>query len=242
MLGYTGLKFDPFGTAWRVPSKAEEDLAVKIVEAVRGSVGADVEMMIEAHSRFSVASALRIAERIAPYCPTWLEEPVPHQDPGATIEVARRSPVPIATGESLSSKQAVSALLASNAIDFYQIEPINLGGLTASRRVADMVDTHYAMVAPHSAGGPISTALCVQLDAAMPNFYVQEFFDDFNQPWTRDLVTEPLEAVDGYVTVPMVPGLGIELNWDVVRGHPYDATVDMNLFDNDWHMRKARRE
>ncbi len=151
--GYTALKFDPFGTDWRVSTPAEEDLAVSIVAAVREAVGYSVDIMVEAHSRFGVASALKIARRLEPYRPAWLEEPVPHHDTVSTIAVAQASPVPIATGESLSSKHGVAELMSHGVIQIVQIEPIHVGGLLASRKIADAVDARYGVIAPHAAAG-----------------------------------------------------------------------------------------
>src|SRR5207248_6216135 len=102
-MGYTAMKFDPFGTGWRTLTPWEEDLSIAIVSAVRDAVGPKVDLMIEAHSRFGVSSAIRIAHRLAEFRPAWLEEPVPHQNIQATIEVARAAPAQTATGESLPS-------------------------------------------------------------------------------------------------------------------------------------------
>ncbi|HET7036782.1 MAG TPA: mandelate racemase/muconate lactonizing enzyme family protein, partial [Thermomicrobiaceae bacterium] len=187
--GYTALKFDPFGAAYRVMDPRDEDLSIAIVEAVRAAVGPAVDLMIEGHTRFSVASALRVAERLAPSRPAWFEEPTPHLDIDAVVEVARRSPVPIATGESFSSTQQFAELLARDAVHILQPEPLHLGGIWRTRQVFGMADARYAIVAPHSAEGPIATAICVQLGAATPNFYVAEVFDDFNVGWERELVT-----------------------------------------------------
>ena len=169
-MGYTAMKFDPFGTGWRTLPPWEEDLSIDIVRAVRDAVGPNVDLMIEAHSRFGVASAIKIAHRLAEFRPAWLEEPVPHQNIQATVEVARASPVPIATGESLASKQQVAELLRHGVIQIVQIEPFYLGGILASRKIADMVDAHYGVIAPHAAAGPIGTAVCVHVDAGAPNF------------------------------------------------------------------------
>ncbi|HUQ91595.1 MAG TPA: mandelate racemase/muconate lactonizing enzyme family protein [Bryobacteraceae bacterium] len=236
--GYTALKFDPFGIGWRSLTPWEEDLSVDIVRAVRDAVGLRVDVMIEAHSRFGVSSAIRIAHRLAEFKPAWLEEPVPHQNIQATIEVAKAVSIPIATGESLSSKHAVAELLRHGVIQIVQIEPFYLGGILASRKVADMVDAHYGVIAPHAAAGPIGTAVCAQIDAGAPNFYIQEFFHDFNVDWEKDLVTHPLECKDGYIEISDRPGLGMDLNLEEVRKHPYNETLDMNLFQEDWHLRK----
>jgi galactonate dehydratase len=238
--GYTALKFDPFGSAWRVQARDEEDLSIDIVAAVRDAVGPETELMIEGHSRFSVATALRIADRLVPFRPTWFEEPVPHQHIGAVVEVAHRSPVPIATGESLSSTHQFAELLAHDAVHILQPEPLSLGGLWRTRQVAAMADAHYAVVAPHNAQGPVCGAISTQLGACVPNFMVLETFEEFNEPWTRQLVDHPLEVIDGFVEVSDRPGLGIDLDWERLDAHPYEPQHWLPLFGEGWERREAR--
>jgi galactonate dehydratase len=240
--GYTALKFDPFGAAWRVQDRDEENLSIAIVAAVRDAVGPSVDLMIEAHNRFSVATALRLADRLAEYRPAWLEEPVHHQHIGSMVEVARRSPVPIATGESFTSAGQFADLLAHDAVHIFQPEPLFVGGLWRTRQIAAMADAHYAVVAPHNAQGPICAAISAQLGACIPNFYVQESFDEFNADWSRGLVDQPVIPVDGYVEVPMRPGLGIDLDWERLPAHPYRRQHQLRLFHPGWERREAAPE
>lgn len=235
--GYRALKFDPFGAAWRTQDRVEEDRSIDIVTAVREAVGPSVELMIEGHSRFSVATALRIADRLVDARPTWFEEPVHHQQLGAIIEVARRSPVPIATGESFTSLGQFADLLAANAVHILQPEPLYLGGLWRARQVAAMADAHYAVVAPHNAQGPVCSAMATALGACIPNFLVQESFDEFNADWTRELVDRPLRQAHGVVTVEDRPGLGIELDWERLAAHPYQRAHLLRLFEPGWERR-----
>jgi galactonate dehydratase len=239
-LGYRALKFDPFGSAWRVQERLEEDLSIDIVAAVRDAVGPAVELMIEGHSRFSVATALRIADRLAPFRPTWFEEPVPHQHIGAVVEVARRSPVPIATGESFSSTHQFAELLAHDAVHILQPEPLFVGGLWRTRQIAAMADAHYAVVAPHNAQGPVCGAVSVQLGACIPNFLVMETFEEFNASWTRELVDHPVRVIDGEVAVPDRAGLGIDLDWERLDAHPYEPQHWLPLFGAGWERREPR--
>lgn len=237
--GYTALKFDPFGAGWRVQDRREEDLSIAIVEAVREAVGPDVDLMIEGHSRFSVATALRIADRLAPFRPAWFEEPVRHDHIGSMVEVGRRSPVPIATGESFSSLGQFADLLAHDAVHILQPEPLFLGGLWRTRQLAGMADAHYAVIAPHNAQGPVCSAVSSQLGACIPNFYVQESFDEFNADWSRDIVDRPTLPVDGHVPVPPGPGLGIDLDWDRLAEHPYEQAHILRLFKPGWEQRDS---
>ena len=235
--GFTAMKFDPFGAAWKTQSGYEEDLSVALVEAVRDEVGAGVDLMIEAHSRFGVASALRMAERLAPFRPAWLEEPVPHHNIDVLNGVARRSPVPVATGESFSSIQQFAELLAGAAVGIVQPEPVHLGGIWRTRQVATLAEAHHAVIAPHNAQGPICSAVSAQLGACVPNFYLQESFDIFNEGWTRDLVDPPISVIDGHVEVPEGPGLGIEVDWDRVESHSSRQPHSLELFAEGWERR-----
>ena len=207
--GYTALKFDPFGSNWRVMSRYEFDLSLDIIRAVRDAVGDAVDILIEGHFRFSTATAIEFAEAMQEFRPAWFEEPVHHLNIGAMVEVARRSPVPIATGESFSSKQQFAELLKHDVVSILQPEPLNLGGLY--RRAQDRGHGGRALwrgCAAFSAQGPVCSAACVQLNASTPNFFIHEIFDEFNEPWEREIITNPVDVVDGYIEVPERPGSG----------------------------------
>jgi galactonate dehydratase len=238
-MGYRALKFDPFGPAWRTMVPAERALSLAIVAAVRQAVGHDIEIMIEGHSRFNVSEAVWIGERLAEFNPTWFEEPVQHQNIAATVEVARKITVPVATGESFSSIHQFAELLAHGAVHILQPEPGNLGGIWRARQVCAMADAHYAVVAPHQAQGPVCTATCIQIGAATPNLLVQELFDEFNVGWEREIVDPPVRVVDGRIQLPSAPGLGIDLNWPELSKHPYQVQNFLPLFAQGWERREG---
>jgi galactonate dehydratase len=235
--GYTALKFDPFGSAWRMLPRRDFDLSIDIIGAVREAVGDNVDLLIEGHSRFNVATAVDLARAMEPFRPAWFEEPVPHTNVNAMVEVARRSPVPIATGESFSNKQQFADLLKYDAVSIYQPEPLNLGGLFATRKIADMVDAHYGMIAPHSAQGPVCSAACAQLNASLPNFFIHEIFDEFNEPWEKEIVVNGVHVVDGHIEISDRPGLGIDLNIEEILKHPYQLENSLPLFKPGWERR-----
>jgi galactonate dehydratase len=235
--GYTALKFDPFGSAWRNLSRYDFDLSVDIIRAVRDAVGDSVDILIEGHCRFNVATAVEFAEAIHQFRPAWFEEPVPHTNINAMVEVARRSPVPIATGESLSTKQQFTELLRHDVVNILQPEPLNLGGIFAARKICDMIDAHFGVVAPHSAQGPVCSAACAQLNASIPNFFIHEIFDEFNEPWEKEIVVNGVEVVNGYIEVSERPGLGIDLNIEEIKKHPYQQENYLPLFKPGWERR-----
>src|SRR6185312_1395680 len=105
---------------------------------------------------------------------------------------------------------------------------------------ADMVDAHLGVIAPHSAQGPICSAACVQLNASLPNFFIHEIFDEFNEPWEKQIVTYPVEVVDGYIEVSERPGLGIDLNIEEILKHPYQQENYLPLFKPGWELRRTQ--
>lgn len=240
-LGYRALKFDPFGAAWRTMDLTERRRSLAIVRAVREAVGPDVQIMVEGHSRFSVAEAIWVGERLAEFEPTWFEEPTPHLKLDAVVEVARRINVPVATGESYASTHQFAELLAHNAVHILQPEPFNLGGLWKARQVCALADAHYAVVAPHQAQGPLATAACVQLGVCTPNLLVQELFDEFNVDWEREIVLPPVTVRAGRIVVPDQPGLGVDLNWPELERHPYQVQNFLPLFAPGWERREGER-
>lgn len=237
--GYTALKFDPFGAAWRIMDPHDEKLSLDIIAAVRDAVGPAVDILVEGHCRFSPSIAVKLSELMAPYRPAWFEEPVHHGHIGALAEVGRRSPVPIATGESLTSSHQFAELLATNSVSILQPEIHHLGGLLQAKKVCGMVDAFYGVIAPHNAQGPVSTAMCLQLAACTPNFYIQEIFDDYNVPWERELVDHPVDVIDGFIEISDRPGLGVELDLDACRRRPYEPENFLPLFAPGWERREA---
>jgi galactonate dehydratase len=237
--GYKALKFDPFGANWRTMTLPERHLSIDIVRAVREEVGPDIELMIEVHSRFNVSEAVWVGERLAEFEPTWFEEPTAHQNIASVVEVARKLTIPVATGESFSSPQQFAELLADDAVHILQPEPGSMGGIWRTRQVAAMADAHYAVVAPHNAQGPISTATCIQIGAATPNLLVQEIFDEFNVDWEKDIVDHHAEVVDGRIQIPDRPGLGVDLDWAELEKHPYEVSHFLPLFAPGWERREG---
>ena len=240
--GYKALKFDPFGAAWRVMDPINRKLSLDIVRAVREAVGPDIQLMIEGHRRFSVAEAVWLGERLAEFDPTWFEEPTDHTKIDATAEVARRITVPVSAGESFTSTHQFAELLAHNSVHILQPDPSAMGGVWRTRMVCALADAHYAVVAPHQAQGPISTAVCVQIGACTPNLLVQELFDEFNVDWQAEIVSPPVHVVDGRIQIPTSPGLGIDLNWPELEKHPYQAQNFLPLFAPGWERREGSTE
>jgi galactonate dehydratase len=235
--GYRALKFDPFGTAYLTLGSPEMRQSVKIIEAVRGEVGEDVELLIEGHGRFTAETAIRIARRMEQYNPRWFEEPVTPEDLNGLKSVAAKTSIPIASGERVLTKYGFVSLIESGAVHILQPDLINTGGLLEGKKISAMADAHFMTVAPHQAEGPVATATCLQLDACISNFEIQESFDEFDVEWRNDIVKNPPVIRDGSMLIPDRPGLGIDLNINQVEKHRASGVTDFNLFEKGWENR-----
>ena len=238
--GYKAAKLDPFGGGFYELEREEKLRSVALVEAVRGAVGADFDILIEMHGRFNPATAIEIARELEPYRPGWLEEPVPPENLKALKKVAEAVRFPVATGERIHTRYEYRELFELQACDIIQMDPSHFGGLTEARKLAAWADSYYVLVAPHNVCGPVGTAAVLHLDAGMPNFKIQEHFNDFADAWVKQAVDQYPEVVDGYFSLPERPGLGVELREDFIAEHPRQK-AHFNLYAEDWHKRQASK-
>lgn len=242
--GYRALKFDPFGAGYYELEPAERRRVVSLVEAVRDAVGPDVEILLEMHGRFNPVTAIAMVKELAPFNLGWVEEPVPPENLAALQKAAAGiAPygIPVATGERLHTKYEYRELLERQAADVIQMDLTHFGGLAQTRQLAAWADAYYVLVAPHNVGGQVSTAANLHIAATMPNFKIQEYFNDFSEAWVKESALGLPEVVDGYFALPQGPGLGVTLDEDVIRAHPQQR-IHFNLFAEDWHKRQAVSE
>jgi galactonate dehydratase len=235
--GFKSLKLDPFGTAQGFLAEDELERALSIVEALRSRFPA-LQILIDVHARFAEAEAIRVARAFEPLGVFWWEEPT-IRDPERSPAVARGTSLRVATGETFHTLGQFFELAKEGGVSIWQPEPMSLGGIRPTLAVADLAAAAGAWLAPHQSGGPVATAVCLQLAACVPNFLIQEHFDPFNEPWTADLVTwrPTLDAASGELSLPEGPGLGLELVEDVAREHPYDPDAYLNVFEEGWERR-----
>jgi galactonate dehydratase len=241
--GFKAFKLDPFGTAQGFISQAELELAYAILRELRDKLPRDTLILIDVHARFTEAEALRAARRLAPLNLYWWEEPTTRERQEAVHLVAQQSPIPVATGEMYDTVGQFFTLAERGGVNIFQPEPMSLGGIANTLAVADLALAHGSYIAPHQSGGPVATAVCLQLAACVPNFLIQEHFDAFNESWTQELVTwhPAIDRKNGHLSLPEAPGLGIDLNIDVARAHPYDPQAYLNIFEEGWEKRLGTR-
>ncbi|RPH35256.1 MAG: mandelate racemase/muconate lactonizing enzyme family protein [Planctomycetota bacterium] len=240
--GYKALKVDPFGAGLYEMERSEKNRSVSLIEAIRDSVGPDVEILIEMHGRFSPATAIDLSHDLEKFKPSWVEEPVPPDNLEAMAKAAAKINIPVATGERIHTRFETRRLLELGAIDVLQTDITESMGLLEGKKIAAMADAYYVTFAPHNVGGPLSTAACLHLAACTTNFKIQEHFNDFVDSWVKDAATGPgyPEVKDGYFPLPGGPGLGVTPNEDFIKEHPMQGE-NFNLFKEDWHRRQAKK-
>ena len=236
--GYRGLKFDPFEDAGRDPDRASIRRAVAVVEAVRDAVGPDVDVLIDAHGRFSPGSAIAIAQAMEPADLFWFEEPCDPENAAALASVGRNIRTRLATGERCTSRFLVPGLLETHEIDVLQPDIIHVGGILEAKKIAAMADAAYVPVSFHNPFGPVATAAALQLDTCTTNFIMQESFCEYDVPYRFDLLDHAPRPVGGHYVLNGLPGLGVgEFRPEVAAEHPFEPDAFLPLFTHRWSAR-----
>ena len=213
---------------WGLPEQGEGLLeprqavrtALKQFQAVREAVGEEIEIVFDAHTRLDLPEALWLCREVEPFHPFFIEDPLRSENPDSFRTLRTRTAVPLAAGEQFSSKWEFRQLIEEEWIDYARVDLCIAGGLTEARKIAGWCETHYIKLAVHNPLGPVSSAACLHLNLASPNFGVQE------QPRgldTRlaDVFPVQVEWRDGYLLPPTRPGLGIEFDREAARKHPF---------------------
>jgi gluconate/galactonate dehydratase len=230
-MGFTALKFDldletdnepdPFNG--RLTNGAIEHKR-EIVAAVRDEIGFEIDLAFDCHWDYSVESAKRLAHELEEYKLMWLEDLIPPENMNAQIEVTKATKTPVATGENRFRVHELSELIYDHGVDIVTPDPTTVGGLGETMRIADRAEENYVPISPHNVCSPVGTMACVHLGAAIPNFDVLEYHA-LEVDWWDDLVErdDPL-IQDGSIEVPEKPGIGVELDEDVVDEHRLEGT------------------
>lgn len=225
-MGFTALKFDPAGPYTvndpHQPAVIDLDRSERFCRAIREAVGTRADLLFGTHGQFTASGAIRMAQRLAPYEPLWFEEPTPPEMPEEMAKVAAQSPVPIATGERLTTKYEFARVLAAGAASILQPALGRSGGIWEGKKIAALAEVHYAQIAPHLYCGPIEAAANIQFAASIPNFLLLESIQTFGG-FHAELLDVPIDWEAGYVIPSTRPGLGHALNEEVARAHPYDG-------------------
>ena len=206
--GYTAFKTGPGGT-WRAHEPpARIDAFVKDAYTMREWVGDEVELCFDFHGKMTPGLAIEVCGQLAGMRPMFVEEPIPQENVDALKEVSDHVPFPIATGERLLSRWEFREIFEKQAVSYIQPDGSHAGGITELKKIANMAEVYYIHIMPHCAIGPVAFAACMQVDAVVPNFLVQEQVDE---GLGEGLLVAPWQVVDGHIELPTKPGLGFDL-------------------------------
>jgi len=208
--------------------------AERCVAAMRDAVGADVDIMVDCHARPSPRMGHLFAAALEPFGLYWLEEPCWPERAGDIAAIQRSVKTPIATGERLVGVQGFRELLELGACSVLQPDITHCGGLTEARRIAALAEAYRVALAPHNPQGPVSTAASIELGLATPSYMICEAVTA-DVPWRAEVATES-HRIDpnGMRAYPSeVPGLGVEIDLDVVRAHPFEPELLQRVFYAD---------
>ena len=239
--GLTAVKTPPTDALRRIDTPAAVQRARERVGAIREAVGPDVDVALDFHGRVSKPMAKRLAEAVEPYEPMFIEEPVLSQHNDALPEIAAHTSIPIATGERMYSRWDFKEVFENGSVDVVQPDVSHAGGITETKKIADMAEAYDVAVAPHSPLGPVSLAASLHVDACSANALVQEQVFHLNDYYDEELeVRSYLDNPemfdlddDGYVDLPSGDGLGVEVNESYVREVEESDVYAFPLWRND---------
>ncbi|AHD10775.1 mandelate racemase/muconate lactonizing enzyme family protein [Phaeobacter gallaeciensis] len=220
--GYTAVKFDPAGPytmrGGHMPAQSDITQSVAFCRAIREAVGNRADLLFGTHGQFTPAGAIRLGQALEPYEPLWFEEPTPPDLVADMARVADRVRIPVATGERLTTKAEFAAILRAGAAEILQPALGRSGGIWETKKIAAIAEVFGAQMAPHLYAGPVEWAANIQFAAAIPNLLMIETIET---PFHAALIKQGITVEDGFVIPSENPGLGIEVDEDLARAHPF---------------------
>jgi L-alanine-DL-glutamate epimerase-like enolase superfamily enzyme len=208
--GYTAIKFGWGPLGYSVKSDIE------LIEMARKTAGDPIEIMIDIGKRYRLKQAMQVAKALEQMNIFWLEEPLPAEDYVGYRRLTESTSIRIATGEEESGRLAFARLINESRVDVIQPDISRCGGLTEAKKIATLAADSNILLVPHAFKTGILVAASIQLIAAMPHVPFLEF-SVTESAIRKELLKKPFAQKDGFVDVPETPGLGIELNPDVIK-------------------------
>jgi galactonate dehydratase len=204
------------------------DEVVERFKTLREKTGPDVDIAVDFHGAVQPPTALLLMKALEPFHPWFYEEVVQALNVDVMAELARKTHIPVATGERIFTKWGFREILEKRAATILQPDVCYAGGITELRIIAGMAEAYYTPIAPHNPQGPCSLAASYQVAACIPNFLIQERGDNEY----ADLLAKPMPPVkDGHRPLLTDPGLGITIDEDKLRAQvgepaPYNVRYD----------------
>ena len=192
-------------------SARDLESGLRAVCEIREAVGRDIEILIEGHSRWDLNSAIRIAKGLEPYDVLWMEDMIKPQSVSDLARLVSETRVPQCVSERLFTRYAFRDVLESGAAHVIMPDLVWTGGLTEGRKIAVLADSYHLPIAPHDCTGLVTLFANMHLCAVSTNAMILETVRGYYQGWYRDVYTENVQIQDGFATIPVKPGLGVQL-------------------------------
>lgn len=219
--GFQAVKMNATEELQIIDSYDKIDAVLERVASIRESVGKYFEIAIDFHGRVHKPMAKILAKKLEEFDPMFIEEPVLCEHMEEFREIARCCSIPIATGERLFSKYDFRRLLQAGGVDIIQPDLSHAGGITEVRKIAAMAEACDVALAPHCPLGPIALASCFTVDAVSYNAFIQEQSMEIHYNVGKSVLDyvrnpEDFAFTDGYASFSSRPGLGVEVNRELV--------------------------
>ncbi|HBV03082.1 MULTISPECIES: galactonate dehydratase [Mammaliicoccus] len=230
--GFSAIKMNATEELQYIDSFDKIESVVERVAGIREAVGNNLGIGIDFHGRVHRPMAKVLAKELEQFNPMFIEEPVLSENIEAIREMSQTTSIPIALGERLYSRWDFKPILESGYVDVIQPDLSHAGGITECKKIISMAEAYDVGAAPHCPLGPIALASCLQVDATCHNSFIQEQSLGIHYNKGSDILDyiknkEVFEFDNGYVKIPKGPGLGVEIDEDLVR--------KMAEKGHDWH-------
>lgn len=228
--GFTAIKAGPFPHAVRnIEPPAGIDRIIERIAAMREAVGPQIDIALDFHRAASPAMAKILLRELEPIRPLFVEEPTRSTDNiGPLLELARSTPIPIATGERCATRWGFREICERKAAAILQPDIRHCGGILETKKIAALAEVHEITIAPHNAADPLGVVASIHAMAGTPNFLIMEYSGGGGEGF----FTEPLQMKDGFVELPQGPGLGVEIDPQGLEAFTHRG---------DWRQRSMRR-
>lgn len=220
--GFTAIKMNATEELQMVDTYDKIDAVLERVASIRESTGKNFGIAIDFHGRVHKPMAKILAKKLEEFDPMFIEEPVLCENMEDFKEIAACCNIPIATGERLFSRWDFKRLLTLGGVDIIQPDLSHAGGITEVKKIASLAEAYDVALAPHCPLGPIALAACLQVDATSYNAFIQEQSIGIHYNVGKSVMDyiknpEDFSFTDGFVNLPKKPGLGVEINKDLVE-------------------------
>ena len=237
--GHLALKFDPYEYQGAIVdgrareqrdgyldgsmTRKDERAAAELTALIRDTAGPDIEILIDAHGRFDVPTAIRLCRSLEEAGDIdWFEEPVPPESFNALKQVREKVNAPISWGERGHTKWDFVPILENKLADYIMPDVTWTGGITELKKISALCEAYYIPVSPHDAAGPINVVAGAHVMMTVPNFYKLET-SEWNLNKYNPLIDVPLDNSNGSLKLPNKPGLGYEMNREYLEANAIEV-------------------